>query len=203
MRMTSEDAPPRKDGWFQHRGTWEEVTVGTVLEGKKPSERWEVIETAHGAQVRHAYTLWFKVREQTTGATFPIEPKRKNDTVTILTQDPRDKRTAPPTEPSDAAAIMLLVQELGAELLATKDSTTGEITCPDYIYRSHIPGYGERQASRGLREHLRIAHAMSIDDDASHDDMHRVHSQAHNPAWPNIGKGGFPHRHVPENLEMF
>lgn len=203
MKPTSDDAKTRRDGWFQHSGTWEEVTVGTVLEGPKASERWEVIATAHGGPVKYGYTLWFRIREQTSGEEHTIEPRPKTNGVTILTQDPRDKRTAPPTEPTDTEAIQRLIAELGAEVLASRDNATGEITCPDYIYRSHIPGHGERQQSRGLREHLRIAHNLVVDDDATHDAMHATHGQAHDPRWPNIGKDGFGHRHIPENLDLF
>lgn len=203
MKPTSDDARPRKDGWFQHKGTWDEVTVGTVIEGPKPADRWEVIAVSHGQQIQYGYTLWFRVREQTRGVEFTIEPKLKVNPVTILTQDPRDQRTAPPTPPEDLEAIRLVIDTLDAVHLATIDNVTGEVTCPDYIYRSHIEGYGDRQKSRGLREHLRIAHAMEISDEATHDEMHAVHSQAHNPKWPNIGKGGFPHRHVPEDLSQF
>ena len=35
-----------------------------------------------------------------------------------------------PTHPSDSDAIALLVKELGATELATKDNETGEIRCP-------------------------------------------------------------------------
>lgn len=203
MMPTSDDAPPRKDGWYQHRGTWEEVTVGTVLEGPKVSERWEVIATAHGGPVKYGYTLWIRIREQTSGEEHTIEPRPKTNPVTILTQNPRDRTTAPPTEPTDTEAIQLLIAELGAEILAHRDERTGEIVCPDYIYRSHIPGHGQRQKSRGLVDHLRFAHKLSVDDDMDHDAAHALHSQAHDPRWPNIGKEGFGHRHVPEDLSQF
>lgn len=203
MKPTRDDADPRRDGWFEHSGTWEEVTVGTVIASRKRSERWEIIDVAMSTHVQYGKTLWMRAREQTTGAEYTVEPRNKTSPVTILTQDPRDTKTPPPTEPSDAEAIMLLVRELGAEVMASKDNETGEITCPDYTYRSHIPGYGDRQISRGLIEHMRFAHAHPVDDDIDFATLITLHGQAHNPKWPNIGKGGFPHRHVPEDLSMF
>lgn len=203
MKPTSDDFEPRRDGWFEHKGTWQEVVVGTVLASKKRSERWEVIDVAMANHVEYGKTLWMRVREQTTGVEHTIPPRQKTTQVTILTQDPRDTKTGEPTEPSNADAIMLLVKELGAEVMATRDNVTGEITCPDYTYDSHIPGHGDRQISRGLIEHLRFAHQHPVNDDIDLVSLITLHGQAHNPKWPNIGKGGFPHRHVPEDLSMF
>lgn len=208
MKATSDDSLPRRDGWFEHRGTWEEVTVGTVLAdpGGSRSKRWTVTEVSMGApphHIQYGYTLWMRIREATTGEMHTIAPRPKPNLVTILTQDPADRRTADPTAPSDADAIALLISELGAEHLATRDDTTGEITCPDYVVHSHIPGHGEKQISRGLIEHLRFAHAMSVDDEINLVTLFETHGHAHNPAWPNIGKGGFVHRHVPEDLSTF
>lgn len=203
MKPTSDDFAPRRDGWFEHRGTWGEVTVGTVLATEKRSERWEVIETAHGTKpIPYGYTLWFKIREQTTGQVHVVEPKPKYTPVDILTQNPADTQTPEPTEPSDAQAVMLLARELGAEVMASFDAKTGEVTCPDYVYRSHIEGHGDRQISRGLTEHLRVAHSVSVDDGLDIATLIGLHGQAHNPEWPNIGKGGFSHRHVPEDLSI-
>lgn len=201
--MSNDDDPPRRDGWFGHSGTWGEVTVGTVLEGPKRTERWEVIATAHNGPVRYGYTLWMRIRDQVSGVEHTIEPRPKMNSVTILTQDPRDKKTAPPTEPTDTEAIQALIAELGAEVLASRDNITGEIVCPDYIYRSHIPGHGAQQQRRGLVHHLQVAHKLEVDEDLSHNDAHALHSQAHDPRWPNIGKDGFGHRHVPEDLTTF
>lgn len=198
--MTSDDFAPRRDGWFEHVGKWEEVTLGTVIASGKRSERWEIVEQAHGAQVEYGHTLWMRAREQTTGAEFTVRPRTKTSKVTILTQDPRDTKTAPPTEPSDAEAIQLLIRELGAVHLATKDEVTGEITCPDYA-SGH--SYGDNRYGREEIEHLRFAHGLSVDDNMDVAARTTLHGQAHNPKWPNIGKGGFPHRHVPEDLSYF
>lgn len=203
MKPTSDDFAPRRDGWYEHKGTWGEVTVGTVLATQKRTERWEVIDTSHGNHIQYGYTLWFRIREQTTGEIHAVQPKPKTAMATILTQDPRDTKTPPLTPPSDTEAIMLLIRELGADPMATRDETTGEITCPDYTNRSHIPGYGQGRILRGLIEHMRFAHQMSVGDDLDLASATTLHGQAHHPQWPNIGKGGFPHRHVPEDLSIF
>jgi hypothetical protein len=201
VKPTSDDFEPRRDGWYEHKGTWAEVTVGTVLaDPRLRSKRWEVIDIAHGIPVQYGKTLHMRVREMTSGGEHTISPRTVVDSVVILTQDPRDTKTPPYTQPSDSDAIMLLVRELGAELLATRDLTTGEITCPDYTYESHLEGPGS--ILRGLIEHMRFAHQMPVNDDLDIASAVTVHGQAHNPKWPNIGKGGFPHRHVPEDLTL-
>lgn len=202
--MTSDDFEPRRDGLFEHRGTWGEVTVGTVIANReRRSQRWEIIEVSMATQVQFGFTLWMRAREQTTGEEFTVKPRLKVSPVTILTTDPRDTQTAPPTAPSDADAIMLLVKELGAEILASRDNETGEIVCPDYVAQSHIPGFGEGQCRRGLVEHLKFAHQTEVADDADLVSLYTMHGHAHDPRWPNIGKAGFPHRHVPEDMTIY
>lgn len=206
MKPTSEDFEPRRDGWFEHRGIWDEVVVGTILADPKGarSKRWEVIGMGHGQQVEHGHTLWMRIREATTGEEHSIPPRLKVNPVTILTQDPRDIHTGERPEPDDTAAIMLLVKELGATHLATRDEATGEITCPDYSSgHNHLDEIGNRALARGEIEHMRFAHGMSINDDIPVADRITLHAQAHNPKWPNIGKAGFPHRHVPEDLTLY
>jgi len=203
VKPTAEDFAPRRDGWFEHWGVWGEVTVGTVLADRNSrTKRWEIIAQAHGAQVEAGQTLWMRAREQTSGEEFSVQPHSKVARVRILTQSPHDTQTAPPTEPSDTEAIALVVEKLGASHLATRDSVTGEITCPDYLYQSHIPGHGDRQIQRGLIEHLLFAHNHPVASDISLEDLITVHGQAHSPKHPGVGKGGFPHRHVPEDMAI-
>lgn len=205
MKPTSDMAAPRRDGWFEHRGTWGEVVLGTVIASQKRSERWEIVEQSMGAAPGPGYgnTLWMRAREQSDGREFTVEPRFKTLPVTILTQSPADTKTGEPTEPSDAEAVMLLVRELGAEVMASRDNTTGEVVCPDYTYKSHIPGHGDRQISRGLIEHIRFAHQHPVDDSIELVALIDLHSACHNRKMPTVGKGGFPHRHVPEDLSMF
>lgn len=199
------DVPPRRDGWHEHEGTWGEVTVGTVIaNAQRRTERWEIIEQAMGTPVPFLKTLWMRAREQTTGAEFTSPPRTKTAKVIILTQDPADTRTAPGAPPADADAIMLLVEELGATLLATRDETTGEITCPDYINDSHLDGDGQgAPVFRGLIEHMRIAHNWAEQADAPALDLAAaitLHGALHSSGEP--APGGFPHRHVPEDLKL-
>lgn len=211
MKPTSEDFKPRRDGWFEHRGTWGEVVVGTVLAdpGGSRTKRWEVTEVAHGLQVEYGHTLWMRIKDQDSGEEHTVAPRMKNSPVRILTRDPRDTQTGEPTPPSDAEAIMLLVKELGAEVLASRDNFTGEITCPDYASGANHLAPGAGQMTRGYLEHLRFAHGM---DTSAIESLHWeerirqvtiVHGQAHDPKHPDVGKGGFPHRHVPEDLSLF
>lgn len=210
MKPTSDDFAPRRDGWYEHRGTWEEVTVGTVIASSKRTQRWEIIEQAHGAQVEFGRTLWMRAREQTTGEEFTAPPRQKWAAVTILTQDPSDTKTPELTEPSDTEAILLLIKELGAETLATRDEATKEITCPDYASgKNHLDEIGGGSLGRGEREHLSFAHGIDTSDIEAMEwepRMHettRIHGLAHNPKHPEVGKGGFPHRHAPEDLTLF
>lgn len=200
MKQTAEDFAPRRDGWFEHKGTWEEVTVGTVIASQKRSERWEIVEQSHGTQVEFGHTLWMRAREQTTGAEFTVRPRMKTSAVTILTQSPLDTKTAPPTEPSDTEAIELLIRELGAVHLATKDNVTGEITCPDYASGK---SYGDNSYGREEIEHMRFAHGLQVDDNMPLVERITLHGRAHNPKYAAEFTGGFPHRHVPEDLSIF
>jgi hypothetical protein len=198
VNETAEDFQPRRDGWFEHDGTWGEVTVGTVIGTEKRSQRWEVIATAHGPQVRNGYTLFMRVREQTSGDEHTIQPRMKTARVTILTQDPGDTKTAPPTEPTDTEAILSLIETLGAVHLATRDDETGEITCPDYAYDYTVGMAAEI-------EHLRLGHGIDVSqlNGLSTDDFVRRVTELHGNAHTHPDGSGFPHRHVPEDLAIF
>lgn len=204
MLPTSDDFEPRRDGWFEHRGTWGEVVLGTVIGVReKRSQAWEIVDVSQATQVQYGYTLWMRARERTTGQEFTLEPRPKINPVIILTDDPADTATGPIVPPSDADAIMELVSTLGATLLASRDNETGEIVCPDYIDRGHLEGFGERKISRGLGEHMRVAHGHPVADDIDFVSLVNIHGQSHDHRWPNIGKGGFPHRHVPEDPALY
>jgi hypothetical protein len=200
MKPTGDDFQPRRDGLFEHNGEWGEVTIGTLIgHREKRSAVYEVIDIAQATHARYGFTNWIRIRDRASGEEFSLEPRPRSQGTLILTSDPSDTRCDGSNHPTDAEAIMLLVRELGAETMASHDAATGEVVCPDYLSRSHIPGYGERQISRGLIEHLRFAHGHVIaDEDTDIATLTVVHGQAHDPRWPNIGKGGFPHRHVPE-----
>lgn len=201
--MTNDDFEGRADGWFEHRGTWGEVTVGTVLGNRNhPRQRWEIIDVSMATQVEYGKTLYMRARDQVTGAEFTVTPRPKSVGVIILTRDPRDTETPPPTPPSNADAVWALVEGLGATIMASRDERTGEITCPNYEAGRHHLEDGPYQLLRAEREHLRVAHALTIPDDIGVVDMTVLHGDAHNPGRPAIGKGGFPHRHTPEDMGL-
>lgn len=188
MKPTDPAAEPRADGWFPHKGWWSEVTIGTVVAGRDGG-RWQIIDARQGGNGQMFETPWFRAREMTTGAEYTMAPRPTKDAVTILTRAPSDTWTGH-HEVSDADAIMLLVRELGATELATRDDRTGEVTCPDYVYDSH-----NGKIVDGLVEHMRIAHQMQVDDGLDIGELMVQHGHAHNRN-SEIGKGGFPHRHV-------
>jgi hypothetical protein len=200
MLQTPFGITSRQDGWFPHKATWAEVKIGTVLATGAPLERWEVIDMAHGDAVGYGQTLWMRVREQRTGMETTVPPRNKENRVTILTQSPDDTETVMVAEPSDTEAIMLLIRELGAVHLATRDNATGEVTCPDYVMDSHIPRDQEGWVRRGLIDHMRLAHRMDVSDELDLEESITLHGRAHSAQWPTIGKNGFPHRHIPEQL---
>jgi hypothetical protein len=204
VNPTDDDFKPRLDGWFEHKGTWGEVTVGTIIaDANSRTKRWEIIDTSHGtAPIPPMKTLWMRAREMTSGETFTVEPRTKTTRVIILTQDPADTSTPDYTPPSDTEAVWALVEGLGATLMASRDEATGEITCPDYTYESHLDGDGA--IYRGLLEHMRVAHAWSERAGEAGPNLASAitaHAQMHDLNNP-LGKGGFPHRHVPEDLNL-
>lgn len=205
MKPTGDDFAPRRDGWYEHAGTWDEVTVGTIIaDHQSRTRRWEIIGTSHGtAPIPPMKTLWMRAREMTSGAEFTVEPRTKTAKVIILTQDPADTQTPDYTPPSDTEAVWELVRGLGATLMASVDSATGEVTCPDYINDSHLD-IDHAPIHRGLLEHMRVAHDWSErigEGPLDYADSITLHAQMHDLNNPE-GKGGFPHRHVPEDLNL-
>ena len=200
-----EDQVPRRDGLIEARGTWGEVTVGTLIASGKRTEVWEVVDTQAGAgQIEPHKTLWFKMRERATGREFAKQPTMINIPVTLLLE-PGQESLPPITPASDGDALALLVEELGASLIATKDNTSGEIWCPDYD-----AGAGSKAGDGGAAYlmHLQVCH--DIDTSALEAlpwqerivEKTRIHGRAHSAKFPHIGKGGFAHRHVPEDHSL-
>lgn len=197
--MPTGDEAPRKDGLYPHRGTWGEVTVGTMIADQKGNP-WKVIATKHPPQVEFGHTLWFRiVNPQGEEASLP--PRMVTAPVIILTLSPADIKTAPPTRPVDTDAIQAVIEGLGATLLATINNETGEVTCPSYIFDSHIPGPGNNRMSRGLLEHLQIAHGFDpnvLSPTWTYADIFQTHNNFHHANREGYGTGMFPHRHVEE-----
>lgn len=207
MKPSNEDDAPRRDGWFEHRGVWDEVRVGTVIAGEKRTQRWEIIDMRHGNQIQDGKTLWMRLRDQVSGEEKTSPPRSKNGPVRILTQSPADTDTGPRTPPADTDAVRLLVTELGAHQLASVDNETGEVTCPNYgMGYSHEDGVKNGRLYKAELEHLRIAHGIDVTElaalpwDQLIPELARVHGRLHEPP---SKPGGFPHRHVPEDLSNY
>lgn len=199
VRPSNPNAKPRRDGYLERRGTWGEVTVGSLIAGANRTDVWEIVDSAHPQQVQYAHTLWFKAVNRVTGEVYSVPPRFIKNPVVFLMRD--DEETPPPATPAgDAEAVALLAEKLGAMVVATRDHATGEILCPDYD--GHFVG------PRGTDEymyHLRVCHGMdtsgleTLPPDELVMKRAQVHEQAHNFHHPEIGKGGFPHRHGPED----
>lgn len=202
-----EDAKPRRDGLIEARATWGEITVGTLLAGPTSrTEVWEVVDTQAGEQIYDNKTLWFKIRERSSGAEHAVPPRLVTDRVTVLLESPED-RLPPKTPASDAAAMELIVTELGATLIASRDNATGEIWCPNYASGHHATE--DWHHGREELMHLQICHGMDtsaiekLEGDAFLREITTLHSHAHDSRKRLVlGGGGFPHRHVPEDHSL-
>lgn len=206
------DATPRRDGYLERRGTWGEVTVGSLLAGPKRTDVLEVIDTRAATQIATGYTLWFRVNNIAICEAHTIEPRLKSDPVTFLMKDD-DARPPERTPVADAAEIALLVEHLGARHIATLDVATGEVHAPDYASGArHSPETGGQRpgiSSIDELEHLEVMHGLDISGlrDLTGNDrlvaISRAHGPLHGPKASGMPHGGVPHRHVPEDLTYF
>ena len=196
-----EPAEPRKDGLIEVSAQWKDLGVGMTIEAN--GRKWTIVDSAIPAQFQYGHSLWFKFRApRGEEVNYPPQPLVRR--VTILREP--GKPLPPPTLPQGHAEAELLMRELGAVEIATKDNKTGEIWCPMHTNLDFPKGdYG-----RGELLHLRLAHgvdttaleALTGDERTiaivkAHGPLHARHAEA--LALQN-GKG-FPHRHVPEELE--
>lgn len=174
-----------------------EVVIGSIIAGRTKADAWEIVDMAHGDQIEDLHTLWWKAVNLSTGEIVAIPPRSKTALLTVLRESEDAEPETSDARPSDADAIMLLVEKLGASIIARKDNETGEVTCPSYETHKGWTDLGHR-AEYDL--HLRLAHNIDVAALDPEDVARRVelHGQAHNPRHPEIGKTGFPHRHVPE-----
>lgn len=192
----AEAGPPRRDGLYERRGTWGQVVVGAKILGNsgRRGDVWEIIDSRTPDQIRWGESVWYRARSLETGEEATIPPRMVNVPVTFVMESPTGP--LPPRTPvSDAEQIALLVEELGATVIATRDNETGEIHCPNYDAGKSV---GDNQYGREEAYHLRIAHNIDASGMNS-EERAKIHRQAHNAAFPQIGKTGFPHRHVPED----
>jgi len=197
VKETPEDFKPRRDGWFEHTALWSEVTVGTVLAQRDTrTQAWEVIATSHGIEpIPFNSTLWLRLRNTKTGQEITLPPRNKTGTCVVLTRDPLDTETAPPTDPVDVDTVLLVVESLGATLLATKDEETGVVYCPDYVWTGHIDDEAPQPLTRGLIEHLAFAHNIVAPEGTDYTAALIKHGEQHRATG---NSAAFAHVHLPE-----
>lgn len=167
----------------EREGTWGELGVGSVMRDREGA-RWEVVAAAVPAQYDYGRSNWLRIRGA-DGAEHAIEPRHVLKKVIIL-----EAPGAPPVEPSwpdGAREAALLVEALGAIEIGTQDKRTGEIWCPADSF----------SAEEALL-HLQVAHGMDVTGIDTTEKRATIHGQAHNIN-SQLGKAGFPHRHIPED----
>lgn len=204
------------DGLVPWNGRAGDVRVGHILQGDSKAKKdvWEVVDTRNPNQYDMGQTPWLRVQRLGTEEIVAVPPKTIRETVTfMLTPDEFAHAEAlgrPPHLPkvmlSDAAEVALLVESLDAKHLATRDDVTGEIWCPAYATgRRHSEDWRPGVLVKDELEHMRIAHGMDVtaleEITDWEDQMNKVihhHGVAHRDNLP----GGFPHRHVPEEINF-
>lgn len=192
----SEKLHKKTDLW-EHRAQWGEVVVGAIVIGAD-GKPYRIIDTRHGEGIPSGFTLWFRAEPVAGGDPVVVPPKPREMPVTVLDPDPGAKKVGVYTPPSDSEAVMTLVEGLGAAWMATHDSVSGEVTCPEYNLGYHAAP-GGHLFGKELRQHLEFAHGVDQEtiDKLPGEDAFTFHSHCHN----DLVKGGFPHRHIPDETE--
>lgn len=179
--------------YIDQPGRWRDVVIGSKIRGGKRTKTdvWEIVDMRHGDQVEDGMTLWMKGRNVFTGEEFVSPPHGLNAFVMFKVEYEGEGQPSPRPWPTDSDDIMLLVEELGATPIATRDNATGEIMAPSMD--GFWGDWGE-----GFKHHLRIAHGMDVT--GLDDVVSRVeaHGRAHRIGDP-LNKGGFPHRHASDD----
>lgn len=168
---------------IEREGTWGELGVGSVMLDAN-GERWEIIAAAVPEQYDYARSNWLRIRNA-AGVEHAIEPRHLLKKVAIL-----EVPGAAPIErswPEGAREAALLVEALGAIEIGTQDKATGEIWCPADSWSAHEAII-----------HLQVAHGMDTTGIDTLEQRVTIHGRAHDLNSP-LGKGGFPHRHIPED----
>ena len=200
--MRTSEKLHKKTTLWEHSPLWGAVVVGALVCGAH-GQPYRIIDTRHGEGIPHGgYTLWFRAQPLAGGEAVPVPPKPREMPVTVLDPDPNATVVGVYTPPSDSEAVMLLTKELGAEWMATHDSKSGEVTCPEYNLGHHAsPDPKVWHYSGELKLHLEFAHGVekAVIDILGGDDLYTYHTHQHN----DVRGAGFPHRHVPEDNTLF
>lgn len=206
VKPSDPDAPPRRDGWLERHGTWAEVTVGSILADHTRTGAWEVIATATAPQIETNCTQWFRVRSLTTGEEASISPRLVTTRATFLFRD--NESQPPPRVPAaDGEQMAMLVETLGAQEFAVWDAETGEVWCPNYASgRGHDGRMDGFTSVVDEIEHLAVCHGMDVSGLQALSPLEQIdavrtaHGPLHDVKGARVpGRGGFPHRHVPED----
>lgn len=188
-------------------GTYEQVRIGSLIQGRKATndDVWEIIDLRHPAQFDHRTSPWFLAVNKATGEQVSIPPKPLGYACTFMvpegTVDPDVEKprldpstVGPPSPLSDGDEVALLVEALGARVVATLDHETKIWHCPPYEeVLSPDPG---RQA---YLDHIEVCHGIDVSaiKDGDIADVVTLHGNAHgkNFSKPRGAVGGFPHVH--------
>jgi hypothetical protein len=165
---------------------WGDLGIGHVI--PKDGRKWTVVDGAAPAQYEYGHSNWIRIQAP-NGETHAIPPKPVTRRVTVLV-DPEADPIAPLSHVHGSAEAALLVEQLGAVELATRDETSGEVWCP-----------WEMDKATAIL-HLQVAHQIDTTGIDSAEARAEVHGRAHDIGHPLIGKKGFAHRHVPEDLSI-
>jgi hypothetical protein len=190
-------------GLLPVKGTFNQVRIGSLIQGYRATndDVWEIIDMRHPAQFDHGSTPWFRARQVGTESEVSIPPKPGTYTCTFMVAedsvDPDVEKpkldpetVGDPSPLSDGPEIALLVEKLGATLIASRDNATGVWHCPPY---EQSPGGRVEYVS-----HIEIAHGISLEAaDTSIEALTTLHGRAHADSYdkPSVMTGGFPHVH--------
>lgn len=201
------------------RGYAGQVRVGHLIRGASKRviahETWEITEMKHPAQVPAGHTLWWRAVNRYTGEEVAIPPRLMTARTTfLLTLEEEEEalrtRRPPhvdPTWPVDSDEVVLLIERLGAQEIASRDNVTGEITCPNYSIGDTARPDGHLYGIEEI-EHLRICHGLdtrgleAMTGDERVRAIVETHGPLHGPAAKTLHHKGFPHRHVPEDIGL-
>ena len=164
---------------------WGQLGIGHIV--LKDGRKWTIVDAATPSQYEYGHSNWLKVQAP-NGETHAIPPKPLTKKVVVLV-DSAAEAIPPVSHVHGSREAALLVEALGAIEIATRDEGTGEVWCPWTV--------------GGVADllHLQVAHGLDTTGIDTMAQRALIHGQCHDPAFPNL-KGGFPHRHVPEDLSI-
>lgn len=204
--MTSRDQSASA-GLLPVQGTYADVRIGSLIQGRKGTndDVWEIVDMRHPAQFDYKTTPWFLAANVATGEQASIPPKTSSypcmfmvpeETVDPDVEKPKlDVSTVGDPSPlSDGPAVALLVETLGARVIATQDNDTGVWHCKPYEQiLDPKPGPME------FIDHLEVAHGLDLSGLDTSDPVAMVttHGAAHAKTFTGAfgSVGGFPHVH--------